>query len=242
MVMERRFIKNSAAVFAVTVLILSLAGCGKTVESGATWEVSETASLSGLTIAEDAVIKAPEGKSLTMTVDGVETQIAAGNYRGKIVLTVSDEIIVDYRGTDKYRFRTAVYVRDGKYVPEKSVAASVVGGAVTDTALSNARITSVGDRFNGIIVTGDSRYSIDNTVISMTGNGGNDFAGFGASIMTDGNAEVTIENATIRNTGRMIDRIRSIIALHTLLQRRPDPVAGALEASHQDAGRRKCSR
>lgn len=199
--MNKRFFKTSVSVFAAIMLILFSSGCGKTIKSGSTWEVSETTGLSKLTIAEDGVIKAPEGKSLTMTVDGVETPIAAGTYRGKIVLTVNDEIIVDYRGTNKYRFRTAIYVNDGKYVPDKSVAASVKGGTVTDTSASDVRITSVGDRFNGIMVTGDSRYSINNPVISMTGNGGNDFAGFGASIMTDGNAEVTIENASIYNAG-----------------------------------------
>jgi len=198
---DQRFFRTSVSVFVAIMLILFSAGCGKTVKSGSTWEVSETVRLSKLTIAGDSVIKAPEGKSLTMTIDGVETPIEAGSYKGKIVLTVNDEIIVDYRGANKYRFRTAIYVNDGKYIPEKSVAASVVGGTVTDTSASDVKITSVGDKFNGIMVTGDSRYSIKNPIINMTGNGGNDFAGFGASIMTDGNAEVTIDNATINNTG-----------------------------------------
>jgi hypothetical protein len=79
----------------------------------------------------------------------------------------------------------------------------VTGGAVTDTSARDVKITSIGDAFNGIIVKGDlkSSYSIINPVISLTGNGVNDFAGFGAAIMTDGKAEVTIENAKINNTG-----------------------------------------
>jgi hypothetical protein len=43
-----------------------------------------------LTIAEGAAIKAPEGKSLTMTIDGVETGIETGAYKGDIVLTVTN--------------------------------------------------------------------------------------------------------------------------------------------------------
>ena len=43
-------------------------------------------SLERLTIGEGAVIKAPEGKSLTMTVDGVETGTDPGTYKGNIVL------------------------------------------------------------------------------------------------------------------------------------------------------------
>jgi hypothetical protein len=199
--MKKKYIGNLLTILAAMMLLIYLAGCGKTVASGSTWTVAENTSLSKLTIAEGAVVKAPEGKSLTMTVNGVETPIAAGSYNGKIVFTVNNEIIVDYRGTNKYQFRTAVYVNDGKYMPEKSVAASVGGGTVNDASASDVKITSVGDKFNGIIVTGDSRYTVNNPVINMTGNGGNDFAGFGAAIMTDGKAEVTIENARIRTTG-----------------------------------------
>lgn len=42
-----------------------------------------------LTIAEGTTIKAPDGKSLTKTVDGVETPVKAGTYKGKIVISVS---------------------------------------------------------------------------------------------------------------------------------------------------------
>ena len=208
MIIKNRYISTLLAIFFVTMLIIPLTACDKTpaastksVDKGSTWEVPETTTMSELTIAEGAIIKAPKGYSLTMTVDGVETQIEPGSYKGEIVLTVNDEIIVNYRDTKTYQFRTAIYVSDGKYMPEKSVAAAAVGGTVTDTSASDVKITSVGDKFNGIIVTGDSKYSINNTLINMTGNGGNDFAGFGASIMTDGEAEITIENARINNTG-----------------------------------------
>jgi hypothetical protein len=75
MVMVKRFMKTSVAVFAAIMLVLSFAGCGKSkkVESGSTWEITETTRLTGLTIADGAEIKAPEGYSVTMTVDGVET-------------------------------------------------------------------------------------------------------------------------------------------------------------------------
>jgi hypothetical protein len=185
---------------------MPFAACtGKKIDSGSTWEVAETTSLKSLTIAEGAVIKAPEGKDITMTVDGVETGIAPGTYKGDIVITPTDEILVSVTmmASQTYHYRTAVYIKDGKYVPEKSVASAVLGGTVTDAEAKDISITSVGEKFNGIIVSGDnpSKYSIINPVISFTGNGGNDFAGFGASIMTEGKAEVTIDNANINNTG-----------------------------------------
>jgi hypothetical protein len=53
------------------------------------WTVTGTSYLTSLTIAKGAVIKSPEGKTLTMTVDGVKKAIGSGTYKGKIVLAVT---------------------------------------------------------------------------------------------------------------------------------------------------------
>ena len=53
------------------------------------WIVDETSYLTGLTIAEGAVMKAPDGYIVTMTIDGVKKPIAAGAYEGQIVLKVT---------------------------------------------------------------------------------------------------------------------------------------------------------
>lgn len=54
------------------------------------WTVTETSYLTGLTVGTGCSVSAPAGKTLTMTVDGVATPIAAGQtYTGAIVLTVS---------------------------------------------------------------------------------------------------------------------------------------------------------
>jgi hypothetical protein len=58
-------------------------------DAASKWTVTKDCYLSGLTLAEGASIAAPAGKTLTMTVDGVVTPIAAGSYAGKIVLTVA---------------------------------------------------------------------------------------------------------------------------------------------------------
>ena len=52
------------------------------------WIVTGTSYLTKLTLAEAAVVKAPAGKTLTMTVDGTETDILPGSYQGHIVLEV----------------------------------------------------------------------------------------------------------------------------------------------------------
>lgn len=53
------------------------------------WIVDKDCWLSGLTIAEGAEITAPQGKTLTMTVDGKATAIVPGSYTGKIIMTVA---------------------------------------------------------------------------------------------------------------------------------------------------------
>jgi hypothetical protein len=172
-----------------------------TLTAGSKWVVAKTTSLSTLTIPVGASVTASEGHSLTMTVDGIGTTIAPGSYKGNVVLTVTDDIPVKYKELDPHHFRVAVYVDDGKVVPEKSVKAAVVGGQVSDTSATGVSITSNEERFNGILVTGNSKYSIVDPTIKFTGNGGNDFAGYGAAIMSSGTADVTLSNAKITNKG-----------------------------------------
>ena len=212
--MKAGITRNLAIGITMVALAIILYGCGskKSVDAGSTWEVAETTGLSQLTIADGAAIKAPEGYSVTMTIDGIETPVVAGSYKGDIVLTVAEDIVVDisvFGDKSTYLMRAAVDVEGGKYMAGKSVPAAVAGGTVTDTAATDVSITSVGKNFNGIIVRGDSIYSIDNARISLTGQGGNDFAGYGAGIMTDGKADVTINNASIATKGA----IRTAIAV-----------------------------
>jgi len=212
MISKRRSLKVLLAFCTAALLVLPLAACGsapsgteKTVAAGESWEVAGITNLEKLTIGEGTQLTAPEGMNLTLTIDGVESPIKAGTYTGNIVLTPTEDIPVDVTGmvSATYHYRTAVYIENGKHVLGKSVAAAVVGGSVTDTAATDVSITSVNEKFNGIIVTGDepSTYAIKNPVISFTGNGMNDFAGYGAAIMTEGKAEVTIDNAKINNAG-----------------------------------------
>ncbi len=208
-----KFIRALSLIGVAAILIITLAAAGRAATAaadttkylypGASWVVNETTSLTGLTIA-GGTISAREGHSLTMTVDGVETAIKPGAYKGKIVLTLTKIVVKkDASHQTQFNLRTGIYLENGKYVPEYSVPAAVVGGTVTDTSVKNVRITSVGEEFNGIIATGDSRasYTISNPVINLTGNGADDFAGIGAAIASDGNAEVTVNKASIVTNG-----------------------------------------
>jgi hypothetical protein len=176
----------------------------KVVSPGENWVVEKTTQLRSLTIGEGAHLNAPKGYSLTMTVNGTETEMRPGSYNGKIVLTDTQDILVPYmgmKGDDPYHFRTAVYINDGAYVADKSVAAAAPGATVTNAQASNLNITSKAEKFNGIIVTGNSNYTLNNVKIDMNGNGRNDFAGYGAAIMGSGNAKLTINKANIVTHG-----------------------------------------
>ncbi|MEV7978195.1 hypothetical protein [Streptomyces sp. NPDC086519] len=58
--------------------------------SGSTWTVTGTSYLTSLTLAADAAVRAPRGRTVKLTVDGTETAITAGStYTGALTLTVA---------------------------------------------------------------------------------------------------------------------------------------------------------
>ncbi|MGD8835786.1 MAG: hypothetical protein PVJ84_11435 [Desulfobacteraceae bacterium] len=112
--------------------------------AGDVWVVEETTRLSTLTLAVGAKVTVPEGYSLTLTVNGVETgsvlaeidsvdtEIAPGSYWGCVVLTVTEENPVEFVPPGPpgpsiiYPFRQAIYLDETGIVAEKSVLSSVV--------------------------------------------------------------------------------------------------------------------
>ncbi|MEU1510967.1 hypothetical protein ABZ490_02240 [Streptomyces sp. NPDC005811] len=183
-----------------------------TVGSGETYEVAATTRLNRLTLADGGTLTAPEGHGLTLTVDGVETgqQLTAtggtatvvrpGTYRGDVVLTVAVANDITYE-TLTFPFRQALYVDADGVVRDRSVLAAVQGGRLTDTLARNVSITSTGECFDGVFVQ-DGTYTLQRPVISLTGNGRCDFAGYGAAVVGDGSATtLVVEGARISTKG-----------------------------------------
>ncbi|MHC3472742.1 hypothetical protein ACYF6T_29185 [Streptomyces sp. 7R007] len=182
------------------------------VGSGETYELSATTRVSRLTIAEGGTIVAPDGHSLTMTVDGVETGqlltetggtvtlIQPGSYRGDVVLTVAEANEVTYE-TLTFPFRQALYVDGDGVDRDRSVLSAVLGGRLTDSAARNVSITSTGECFDGVFVQ-DATYTLDRPTISLSGNGRCDFAGYGAAVVGDGSAtKLVVDGARIGTKG-----------------------------------------
>lgn len=166
--------------------------------------ISEKTELKELTISGGDSLCAPEGMNLIMAVDGVETPIREGSYKGSIVLQpVAPIDVVHFAPTgDKvpFNFRAAVCVEDGAVTASKSGDCAVSYGEVTDSGCSNVEVTALSDEFNGIYVV-NSEYTVENAKMRLIGNGKNDYVGSGAAILAGAGAKVTINNAEFETRG-----------------------------------------
>lgn len=163
----------------------------------------------GLTITEDNMPVAPEGYLLSMTVDGVETNIEPGTYEGQVVLTSTEYYgrigYFELGGEEDYDYRAGLYVSDDGIVESRSVLSAITGGTFDENGASGITLDSTGDGFNGIIVDGKVDYTISdstfNFISQSDGRIGSDFTGFGAVIYAVNDAMVTIDNCEIYTEG-----------------------------------------
>ena len=86
-----------------------------------TWLVEETTEFSELTICEGASVIAPEGKYLTLTVNGIGKEMKPGTYKGDVILSVTDNYLMSPHGLMRANqisrnFHTAICVENGKVV------------------------------------------------------------------------------------------------------------------------------
>lgn len=171
-----------------------------------TWLVDEDVEYDELTITETAVITAPEGKFVALTVDGMGRDVAPGHYVGRVKLSVSDGYLMQPHGLmtanqiARY-FHTAVCVEDGKLAAEKCVPALLNGGTVTDGGMADVYIGSSERSFNGVVVAGESEYTIDRVRMDLEGFADNDFLGVGAAVTAIDKAKVTINDSKLTMSG-----------------------------------------
>jgi hypothetical protein len=212
---------------------------------GDTWVVTETTNLRVLTIAEGANIIAPPGKSVTMTVNGVETGQAMadisgatpdfsitsgrdtaflpGTYFGNIVLTVTEANPVVYNPQYTFPFRQALYLDATGIVEAKSVLAAVIGKKPAAFDIKNILISSTGECFDGIFAAGGN-WTITNAKINLTGNGRSDFCGYGAAVVCRGTGTtLVLDNAWIVThgvvrTAAIADKGSNLIVKNSYLQ------------------------
>ena len=86
-------------------------------------------------------------------------------------------------------------------IEEKSALSAVIDGEVKDGECLDVSITSRDENFNGICVGGKGPYTVSGADVSLMGNGGNDFIGYGAGIMSGDDAVLTVEDSCITTKG-----------------------------------------
>ena len=129
-----------AGLAACTLIALALSPAAllsetKTVAAGAQWVRGEDHLAFGIDDWRRRGRYSSGGNQLTLTVNGIETAIAPGNYKGDVVLTLAKDLVIHFdemNMTSDLKYRQAIYVKDGAYLPEQSVASAVKGGKFTD--------------------------------------------------------------------------------------------------------------
>lgn len=165
--------------------------------SGKVTYVTESQKTDSLDISGKLV--APAGKTATLTVDGVETRPSEGTYTGDVVLTVANQVTAENMGMTSI-LRIGAYINDGK-IDEASSVLSAIQGTITDTEADGIVINSQNDEFSGILVDGNSTYTVRNAKITLNGHGKDDFAGTSAGLGVRGDATLVVEDSELDVTG-----------------------------------------
>lgn len=163
--------------------------------------IAENLKTEFLTIGAGAVLKAPEGEYLALTVNGCVHPLAEGSYHGDVEITVAEPVTEEtypsVRRKSPIPLEAAISVKNGKLVPAQGVAAAVQHGTVTDTQADDIFIAADAPDFAGIVVDGEGSYTINRARICLEGEGSNDFVGMGAGVAAIGGADVTINDSEI---------------------------------------------
>ncbi len=166
--------------------------------------VTETIACDLLTIEEGAVLKAPKGKTLVLSVGGVGVKLEPGSYGKDAVLKVVNFTNVKTEGIfgnpNGMNFRGVLCIEDGKIVEDQSVL-EMIKGSYDEKSAKGLSIVSTEDYLNGVIIRGKSEYTIDDAYIELEGEGGNDFSGLGSPIMVLDDSKLTVNNSRLVTHG-----------------------------------------
>ena len=143
---------------------------------------------------------ADDGIFRVMTVNGVETPIAAGTYKGKVVIEELDSSKKNYYENAQNVYQSALFIENNAIVHEKSATSALKGGKYDANSLRRVSITAKSPYFNGITLV-DQDYSISKLTADFSGDGGNDMAGTGAVVSIFDGANVTISKSKLITHG-----------------------------------------
>ena len=170
------------------------------------WLLAESTCLYDLTIEEGGSITAPQGKFVTMTVNGIGCDPKPGRYHGDIQLTVADCYHMAPHALMRINnisrdFSDAIVVEDGVLSAEKCVPAIVQGGSYDGEKTEGVYIATSAESYNGVLVTGSKPYTVKNSRFEFDGFSANDFMGVGAAVAAIDTVDLTIEDCDMSVNG-----------------------------------------
>lgn len=178
----------------------------KTVESGLVWEVKQDLALYVLHFKEGGAITAPEGKQLTMTINGVGAEIVPGYYKGDIRLMLTDIYDMTPHGLRSMAqihtpMNPALVIRDNAVDRARSATILLHDGSYDGRRMAGTYMATTKGEQNGVIIEGDSTYEIVGAQFDMEGFASCDFVGAGAAVTTIDNARITIRDSEFNLSG-----------------------------------------
>ncbi len=152
----------------------------------------------------EATVAIGEGQYAYLTVGGVNVPMQPGNYDATVVVEVVDPIFEspDYNTADKdvnlsTELASVIYITEDGIQEGQSVLSAAVGGEVTDTSVKGVTIDSMDvNGMAGIRTGGSAVVEVEDVVINLTGNGGNDFMGAGAALAATDGSTLIARNVT----------------------------------------------
>jgi hypothetical protein len=106
------------------------------------------------------------------------------------------------RASSQVDYAAELTVIDGRYRPERSLAAAALAGKAGDGAAAGFALRSAAADRNGIIVHGGATaYTVSNASIALSGNASNDFEGIGAGVLVDRGGSVVLKSVRITTDG-----------------------------------------
>lgn len=160
-------------------------------------------------------VDAGDGKTLVLIVDGIQKDLLAGktydvkeSYRilPLKITRIGGPSAAPWSGAREeekatYYFRQALLVDNGTIVPEASATDVVADGSYDEKKADGVTVHADGAHFNGILIDNGTEYEITNSRFYSYGDGGDDLAGWGASIMADNKSKLAINNSYIETAG-----------------------------------------
>ena len=172
--------------------------------SAGTHLISEAVTTDSLVIEEGACLTAPEDRYLSLTVNGLGREIRPGRYDGNVRIDLADSYVkeaVSMGERKRLLMHGAVFVNDGVLLNEHCAPGTVWGGEITERRADGIYVASNAPDFCGVVVDGDSEYTVSNSRFDFTGMGSDDFMGMGSAVAAYGRSKVRVVNTEMNFSG-----------------------------------------